>query len=268
VSTVLSGALSTALSSARSSLLAAMDLALPAECAGCGLLPGLLCRNCGSALAAPAQPAWPRPSPAGLPPPWAVAGYDGSVRAALLAHKEQGRAALARPLGGALACSVRAALASTEAGAPRDPLPTGRAPRVVLVPMPSRRSAVRERGRDPTLAIARRASRLLRGEGGDASVRPVLRLAGTVQDQSGLDAQARAANLRDAVLLPDRWVAQLSHDGTRVVLVDDIITTGASLAAAAVTLRRAGIEVVGAALVAATRRRTPESVYRRLQRGF
>jgi predicted amidophosphoribosyltransferase len=42
-----------------------------------------------------------------------------------------------------------------------------------------------------------------------------------------------------------------------VVLVDDIITTGASLAAAAVALRRTGIEVVGAALVAATRRRTP-----------
>jgi predicted amidophosphoribosyltransferase len=238
--------------------MAAMDLALPAECAGCGLLPGLLCSNCGSALATPARPAWPRPSPVGLPTPWAVAGYDGSVRAALLAHKEQGRAALARPLGGALARSVRAAVASTGgAGPPRAPFPDGSAARVVLVPMPSRRGAVRERGRDPTLAIARQAARLLRGEGGDVSVRPVLRMAGNVQDQSGLDAQARAANLRDAVLLRDRWVGPLSHDGTRVVLVDDIITTGASLAAAAVTLRRTGIEVVAAALVAATRRRTP-----------
>jgi predicted amidophosphoribosyltransferase len=247
----------TAFSTGRSALLAALDLALPAECAGCGLVPGLLCRNCVAALAAPARPAWPRPSPAGLPPPWAIAGYDGPVRAALLAHKEQGRAALARPLGGALACSVRAALASTEEEAPSDQLPAGRAAGVVLVPMPSRRGAVRERGRDPTLAIARQAAQLLRGEGKDVSVRPVLRMAGTVQDQSGLDAQARAANLRGAVLLPDRWVAQLSHDRTRVVLVDDIITTGASLAAAAVTLRRTGIEIVGAALVAATRRRTP-----------
>ena len=258
VSTLLSGALTTAWSSGRSSLLAVMDLALPAACAGCGLLPGLLCRNCGSALAAPARPAWPRPTPAGLPPPWAVAGYEGPVRAALLAHKEQGRAALARPLGAALACSVRAAFASAAGeGPPRDQLPAWRAARVVLVPMPSRRGAVRERGRDPTLAIARQAARLLRGEGGDVSVRPVLRMAGTVKDQSGLDAQARAANLRDAVLLPDRWAAQLSHDGTPVVLVDDIITTGASLAAAAVALRRTGIEVVGAALVAATRRRMP-----------
>jgi predicted amidophosphoribosyltransferase len=258
VSSVLCTALSGALSTGRSALLAALDLALPAECAGCGLLPGLLCRNCAAALAAPARPAWPRPSPAGLPPPWAIADYDGPVRAALLAHKEQGRAALARPLGGALARSVRAALASTqEEGAPSDQLPVGRNAGVVLVPMPSRRGAVRERGRDPTLAIARRAAQLLRVEGEDASVRPVLRMAGTVQDQSGLDAQARAANLRGAVLLPDRWVARLSHDGTRVVLVDDIITTGATLAAAAVTLRRTGIEMVGAALVAATRRRTP-----------
>jgi predicted amidophosphoribosyltransferase len=259
VSSPLTGALLTALSAAlscgRSSLVAAMDLALPAECAGCGLLPGLLCRSCGSALGAPARPAWPRPSPAELPAPWAVADYDGSVRAALLAHKEQGRAALARPLGGALARSVRAAIASTDE--PGDLLPSGRAARVVLVPMPSRRSAVRERGRDPTLAIARHAARVLRSEGGDVSVRPVLRMAGTVQDQSGLDAQARAANLRDAVLLPDRWVAPLSHHRTHVVLVDDIITTGASLAAAAATLRRTGIEVVGAALVAATRRRSP-----------
>lgn len=235
-----------------------MDLALPAECAGCGLLPGLLCRDCTSALAARARPAWPRPSPAGLPPPWAVAGYDGPVRATLLAHKEQGRAALARPLGAALARSVRTALAVTgDGGAARDLRPAPGADRVVLVPMPSRRGAVRARGRDPTLAIARQAARLLRGEGHDVSVRPVLRMAGTVQDQSGLDAQARAANLRDAVLLPDRWIAQLSRDGTRVVLVDDIITTGASLAAAACTLRRSGIEIVGAALVAATRRRTP-----------
>jgi predicted amidophosphoribosyltransferase len=238
--------------------MALLDLALPADCAGCGLLPGLLCSGCESALAAPPRPAWPRPSPAGLPPPWAVADYDGSVRAALLAHKEQGRTALARPLGAALARSVRSVVAPTEEGAaPRRLSPSGRTARVVLVPMPSRRSAVRERGRDPTLAIAQQAARVLRDEGGDVSVRPVLLMAGSVQDQSGLDAQARAANLRDGVLLPDRWVALLSHDGTRVVLVDDIITTGASLAAAAVTLRRRGVEVVGAALVAATRRRTP-----------
>jgi predicted amidophosphoribosyltransferase len=241
----------TAGSAAWSALLAAFDLAVPGECAGCGLLPGLLCASCEPALLGPARRAWPRPSPVGLPPPWAVAGYDGAVRAALLAHKEQGRAALARPLGAALATSVRAALSPTGPGGPPRSGP------VALVPMPSRRGAVRERGRDPTLAIARHAARALRGNGPDVSVRPVLRMAATVADQSGLDAAARAANLRGAVLLPDQWVGRLAGGATRVVLVDDIITTGATLSAAAETLRRAGIEVAGAALVAATQRRTP-----------
>ena len=93
--------------------------------------------------------------------------------------------------------------------------------------MPSRRGAVRERGRDPTLAIARHAARLLRGDGRDVSVCPVLRMAASVQDQSGLDAAARAANLRGAVLLPDRWVTRGQRAAGRVTCsFDDIITTG------------------------------------------
>jgi predicted amidophosphoribosyltransferase len=234
-----------------SALHAVLDLALPAECAGCGQQPGLLCGGCAPALRGPARPAWPQPSPPGLPPPWAVAGYDGAVRSALLAHKEQGRTALARPLGAALAASVRAVLGQRAAVGPHRSGP------VVLVPMPSRRAAVRERGRDPTLVIAREAARLLRGNDREVSVRPVLRMAASVADQSGLDAAGRAANLRGAVLLPARRAGPLVGCGGRVVLVDDIITTGASLAAAADTLRRAGIETDGAALVAATRRRTP-----------
>jgi predicted amidophosphoribosyltransferase len=232
----------TAQSTVRSALLAAFDLALPAECAGCGQQPGLLCGRCRGQLTVPARSAWPRPVPAGLPPPWAVADYDGAVRAMLLAYKEHGRSGLVRPLGGALAASVRA-------GTPRGA--------VVLVPMPSRRAAVRERGRDSTLALARHAARQLRRDGREASVCPVLRMAPSVQDQSGLDAAGRAANLHGAVLLPDRWVGPLVGHRGRLVLVDDIITTGASLAAAADALRRAGIEVVGAAVVAATRRRRP-----------
>ena len=235
-----------ALSTAWSALLAAFDLAVPSECAGCARRPGPLCDSCAAELAGPAHPAWPRPTPAGLPPPWAVAAYDGVVREALLAHKEHGRTALAIPLGAALAASVRATLARAHQ----------RSGPVVLVPMPSRRAAVRERGRDPTLVIARLAARQLRRHGHSVSLRPVLRMASSVQDQAGLDAAARAANLGGAVLLPDRWAGQLGGRRTRVVLVDDIITTGATLAAAADAVRRAGVEVVGAALVAATRRRT------------
>jgi predicted amidophosphoribosyltransferase len=239
------------MSTAWSALLAAFDLAVPTDCAGCERRPGPLCDRCAAEFAGPARSAWPRPTPAGLPAPWAVAAYDGVVRDALLAHKEHGRTALAAPLGTALATSVWAALVRA------DRVGVRRAAPVVLVPMPSRRAAVRERGRDPTLAIARHAARQLRRAGLVVSLRPVLRMASSVQDQSGLDAAARAANLSGAVLLPDRWVEQLGGARARVVLVDDIITTGATVAAAADVVRRAGVEVAGAALVAATRRRTP-----------
>ncbi len=126
---------------------ALVDLVLPGECAGCAGDPGegaLLCPGCRLELSGPARPAWPTPVPAGLPPPWAVADYDGAARGAILAHKEDGRYALCAPLGDALARSVLAGLA---AGAGADP--TGA---VALVPVPSRRTAVRGRGQDADAA--------------------------------------------------------------------------------------------------------------------
>lgn len=241
---------------------ALVDLVLPAACAGCGRAATSLCPGCARALAGPAAAAWPDPAPPGLPPPFAVAAYDGAVRDAILAHKEHGRRSLAAPLGAALATAVEAALPTANLPMPARP--------VVLVPMPSRSAAVRARGRDPTLAMARAAAGVLRGRGRPAAVRPVLRLTGSVLDQAGLDAAARLANLAGAVLLPPRLLPVLARaldgPGERgrtgpasprpvLVLVDDVVTTGASLAAAAAALARAGRPVDGAALVAATRRR-------------
>jgi predicted amidophosphoribosyltransferase len=230
--------------SGKSLAAAVLDLALPATCAGCGSAPGLLCATCRAAMRGPARPAWPDPPPPGLPPPWAVTAYDGVARRLVLAHKEDGRRGLAVPLGEALAVTVRAAarraIRSHE--------------HLLLVPMPSRAAAVRSRGHDPTLAMARRAASELRAGGLDVSVRPVLRLSRSVTDQAGLDASARAANLSGAVRVPGRLAGLLDAP---VVLVDDVITTGASLAAAAEALRRVGALPVGAAVVAATARRTP-----------
>ncbi|MGN7142454.1 ComF family protein, partial [Streptomyces pseudogriseolus] len=85
------------------------DLVLPAECGGCGRPRAVLCARCRAALSgrAPCR-VRPEPEPSGLPPVHAAAPYDGEVRAALLAHKERGALALARPLGEALAGAVRA----------------------------------------------------------------------------------------------------------------------------------------------------------------
>lgn len=223
----------------RSAAAGLVDLALPVTCAGCATAGLLLCPACRAALGAPARAALPDPSPSGLPMPWAVAAYDGVVRSAVVAYKEQGRLALAGPLGEALARSARAAVGAA-------PLP------VLLVPAPSRRAVVRARGYDATLRLARRAASVLRRDGLDLAVVPALRARTGVVDQAGLGAAARAANMQGALQVPRRLAPLV--DGRTVLLVDDVVTTGATLAEAARALRAAGAEVDRAAVVAATTR--------------
>jgi predicted amidophosphoribosyltransferase len=221
--------------------LATADLVLPTGCAGCGAPAALVCRWCRGRLAGPAQVAWPRPPPAQLPTPWAVAAYEGPVRDVVLAHKERGRLGLVRPLGDALARSAAAA------AGPPDGEP------VVLVPAPSRRAAVRERGHDATARTARRAADVLRSGGRDVRVLPVLRMRSAVADQAGLSAAERARNMAGSLVVPRRLHRLVA--GRRVLVVDDVVTTGATLAAAAVALRSAGAEVPAVAVVAATQLR-------------
>ncbi|MCC9312041.1 ComF family protein [Kitasatospora sp. RB6PN24] len=222
-------------------LTAALDVLLPTPCTGCGGAAGPLCPDCRALLAGlPARPAGPSPAPPGLPPLHACAAYRDQVRRMLLAHKERGALSLAAPLGAALARAVRAALATA-------PPSTGP---VLLIPMPSARRAVRARGQDATRRLARAAARALRRAGVPCRVAPVLRQTRRVADQSGLGATARLANVDHALTVSRPMAGQLT--GYRLVLVDDLVTTGASLAEAARALRAAGLEPVAAATVAAT----------------
>jgi predicted amidophosphoribosyltransferase len=212
---------------------------LPWTCVGCGNEGAPLCPVCGAPLTASARRTVPDPPPPGLPPTWAVASYAGPVRAAVVAHKEEGRRVLCRPLAAALAASVGAASA-------------GRGGRVLLVPAPSRGAAVRARGHDPTLRLARSAAAELRRDGLDVRVVRALRVRSGTLDQAGLSAAGRSANVGGAM-----WVtrsAARAVAGRRVLVVDDVVTSGATLAEASRALRAAGAEVVAAAAVAATRR--------------
>ncbi|MEO7982095.1 MAG: ComF family protein [Sporichthyaceae bacterium] len=224
-----------------------LDLVLPATCAGCGAAETSWCPDCATTLRGPARRAAPDPGPADLPPTWAVAGYAGAVRAAVVAHKEHGVLALTRPLGAALALAVRAA--AVRSGA----VPDGRP--LALVPAPSRAAAVRERGRDPTLRLAEAAAAVLRGDGRPVVVAPVLRMRRSARDQAGLGRGARAANLAGAVRVARGSRARLRDHA--VLLVDDVVTTGATLAECATVLRDDGSLVAAAAVVAATARDQP-----------
>jgi predicted amidophosphoribosyltransferase len=219
----------------RAVLRTAVDLVAPVCCPGCATPGAWLCPSCSAALDGPARLEHPWPRPPGLPAVAAVAPYEGSVRALLLAHKERGVLRLAGPLGAAVAASVRALPAGSS---PARPPP-------VLVPVPSSRASVRGRGHDPTARLTMAAAAML-----GLPVRRALRQARQVRDQAGLTAAERAANLEGALVVrPGRL-----PPGRAVVLVDDVLTTGASLSEAARAVRAAGCPVLGAAVVAATRR--------------
>ncbi|UED86024.1 phosphoribosyltransferase family protein [Streptomyces profundus] len=215
------------------------SLVLPTECAGCGRGRSAVCAGCVAEVSAgETLQVRPVPRPAGLPPVWAATAYADRARGMLLAHKERGMLGLATPLGAALARSAMAA-ALASGGEPGSVPP-------VLVPVPSARLAVARRGHDPTRRIALRAAARLRRDGLAVRVLPALRFVRPVLDQVGLAAPERAANLAGA--LGTRPGPSLA--GVPVLVVDDVVTTGASLAEAARALRLAGALVRGGAVVA------------------
>ena len=221
---------------------AALDLLLGGCCAGCGRPGRALCGECDATLPRTARPAWPTPVPTGLAPPWAAAEYAGTVRALLLAHKERRVLALRRPLADLLALAVAAAVP------PGEPL--------VLVPVPSRPATVRARGHDPTGSVTARAARVLCARGYDALAVPLLRTRAGLLDQSGLGAEQRAANLDHALRCPSTGLDRLARRRARarVVVCDDVLTTGATAREAQRALESVGLPVTAVAAVAATRR--------------
>jgi predicted amidophosphoribosyltransferase len=217
------------------------DLLLGSTCAACGRPGRALCRRCHDLLPRRGRPARPSPCPPGLVPVMVAGEYAGALKAMVVAHKEHQALALARPLGELLAVAVRDLVGGRPGHRP-----------VALVPVPSRRDVVRRRGHDPLLRTARVAAARLRRTGTDTAVRRLLVTAGRVADQAGLDAQARAANLAGALR------ARPARGPGFVVVVDDVVTTGATAREAQRALEAAGHLVLGVAAVAATRRRAVE----------
>jgi predicted amidophosphoribosyltransferase len=222
---------------------AAGELLLGAACHGCSEPWWGICPRCRAAVLSHGCFATrPDPCPAGFPFTVSTAPYDAILRQLVAAHKERGALHLTPFLAGRLAAAIEGVLDFTDSAVSA----------LVLVPVPSARAVVRERGFDATWALARGAARLL---GRQLSVRTgrLLHQARPVLDQAGLSADQRASNLLGAFR-----VSSLPP-GPSVVVVDDVVTTGSSLTEATRALEEAGHNVVGAATVAATQRDRPVS---------
>ena len=209
-----------------------LDLILPLECGGCGAPSTQWCDACATELAVAAgQPHVVNPRIDPQVPVFALGRYAGARRQAILAMKEHGRGDLVAPLAHAVAVGVHRLLTW---GMVETPL--------TVVPAPTRRSAARRRGGDPVARLARAA---VAGHP-DVAVVPALRLRALVRDSVGLGTSARERNIAGRVLL-----LRGQRPRTEVVIVDDIITTGATARESVRTLRGAGIRVAAVLAIAA-----------------
>jgi predicted amidophosphoribosyltransferase len=201
------------------------ELVLPVPCTGCGSIGPPLCADCSLALSP--VPSLRHVGPMGLPV-WSGLAYDGVARSVLLAFKNEGRTEHGPPLASALRGALHLALPAL-----------GSEP-VSLVPMPATIRSSRDRGYDPVRVVLRRAS---------LPALRLLRLQRRAGDQRALGREERLRNVAGSM-------RSRPADGRRVLLVDDVVTTGATLTEAARAVGEAGGTVLGAITVASTSRRS------------
>jgi predicted amidophosphoribosyltransferase len=263
----------------------------PVECAGCGLPDVALCAACLAVFTTGSRHVAVRAWPDG-PGVWAAGSYRGLAARLVVAWKDRGRFDLTPGFGTALAGPLVAAAGPfptdprSGRGSGRPGGGIGRSPGsgwtfggdawpggslrlssaanqglgggseapLLLVPIPTAPANRRRRGadlvRDLAAAAARAASAGGAWPGAPPRVAPALAHVRRVHDQSGLGAEARRVNIHGALSVTRRWSDRVN--GRRVLLVDDIVTTGATMAEAARALAAAGALPVGACCLCVT----------------
>jgi ComF family protein len=203
--------------------MAIIDLLLPPACAGCGRYGGALCAACRRTLRPALLPAerFLAPDPGivigdALELAVAAFAYEGALRRALSRLKYGGAARLAAPLASAALPALWSVLALIGPAQ--------------LVPVPVHEIRLRQRGYNQAGLIAASLGTHAGGDVADLLVRQR-----PTTQQHRLDRAARLRNLRDAFALQGA-----AGPPPAVILVDDILTTSATLEACAAILRAHG----------------------------
>lgn len=208
----------------RDAMLDALAVLMPVECVGCGAPDRSVCSACRAMLAADLR----QHALADGTPVLSALDYSGVARAAILAFKEQGRTDATRALSAPLRQALCAALESCGT------------PATELVCVPTSRSSYRRRGYDPVRLLVRRAGFRTSG---------LLRHSRRTEHQKALDRESRGENVVGSL------AARVQLTGREVIVVDDVMTTGATLTEAVRAIREAGGRVALAVTLAHTARR-------------
>lgn len=213
-----------------------LDVVLPLQCGGCGAPSTRWCPACAAQVAAgPDEPRMVSPRLDPQVPVFALGRYAGARRQAIVAVKERGRSDLIGPLALTLGAALQRLLRWQLLELP-----------LTIIPAPTRRSVARRRGGDPITRIAAAVA----DRHGGITVAPVLRMRALTRDSVGLGSGARERNIAGRVLLRRGGLPHFAGAIGDVLVVDDVVTTGATLSESVRVLRHAGVPVTAALVIA------------------